>query len=92
MHLLKYQHNAIWFDEYMCLCSVAYRNCTDCMDDLDESRSHALKELLRDYFDKRRNLDMSKPCEEEEDEEESLNKCKVCSWNSSDLKSSASRD
>lgn len=48
------------------------------MDDLEESRSQALKELLRDYFDKRRNLDLSKHYQEEEDEEEELNKCKVC--------------
>ncbi|XP_056597984.1 ATP-dependent DNA helicase Q4 [Triplophysa dalaica] len=60
--------------------SVAYRNCSECMDDLDESRSHTLKDLLRDYFDKRRNLDMSKPCEDEDDEEESLNKCKMREW------------
>lgn len=68
------------FNKFVCVfvCSVAYRNCSECMDDLDESRSHTLKDLLRDYFDKRRNLDMSKPCEDEDDEEESLNKCKVC--------------
>uniref|UniRef100_A0A673KP50 DNA 3'-5' helicase n=1 Tax=Sinocyclocheilus rhinocerous TaxID=307959 RepID=A0A673KP50_9TELE len=58
--------------------SIAYRNCSQCMDDLEESRSQALKELLRHYFDKRRNLDLSKHYqEEEEDEEEELNKCKV---------------
>lgn len=62
----------------VCVCSVAYRNCSLCMDDLEESRSQALKELLRDYFDKRRNLDLSKHYQEEEDEEEELNKCKVC--------------
>lgn len=62
----------------MFVCSVAYRNCSLCMDDLEESRSQALKELLRHYFDKRRNLDLSKHYqEEEEDEEEELNKCKV---------------
>ncbi|XP_055076482.2 ATP-dependent DNA helicase Q4 [Misgurnus anguillicaudatus] len=61
--------------------SVAYRNCSECMDDLDESRSDDLKQLLRDYFDKRRNLDLSKDCQdEEEDEEESLNKCKMRDW------------
>uniref|UniRef100_A0A671P9Z5 DNA 3'-5' helicase n=1 Tax=Sinocyclocheilus anshuiensis TaxID=1608454 RepID=A0A671P9Z5_9TELE len=58
--------------------SVAYRNCSQCMDDLEESRSQALKELLCHYFDKRRNLDLSKHYqEEEEDEEEELNKCKA---------------
>ncbi|KAK2887575.1 hypothetical protein Q8A67_015803 [Cirrhinus molitorella] len=61
--------------------SVAYRNCSLCMDDLEESRSQALKELLRDYFDKRRNLDLSKHYQEEElDEEEELNKCKMRDW------------
>lgn len=60
--------------------SVAYRNCSQCMDDLEESRSHDLKELLRDYFDKRRNLDQSKHYQEEEDEEEELNKCKMRDW------------
>uniref|UniRef100_A0A8C1N6C1 DNA 3'-5' helicase n=1 Tax=Cyprinus carpio TaxID=7962 RepID=A0A8C1N6C1_CYPCA len=61
--------------------SVAYRNCSLCMDDLEESRSQALKELLRHYFDKRRNLDLSKHYqEEEEDEEEELNKCKMRDW------------
>uniref|UniRef100_A0A673KWK5 ATP-dependent DNA helicase Q4 n=1 Tax=Sinocyclocheilus rhinocerous TaxID=307959 RepID=A0A673KWK5_9TELE len=61
--------------------SIAYRNCSQCMDDLEESRSQALKELLRHYFDKRRNLDLSKHYqEEEEDEEEELNKCKMRDW------------
>ncbi|XP_067281238.1 ATP-dependent DNA helicase Q4 [Pseudorasbora parva] len=60
--------------------SVAYRNCSLCMDDLEESRSQALKELLRDYFDKRRNLDLSKHYQEEEDEEDELNKCKMRDW------------
>ncbi|XP_016348107.1 ATP-dependent DNA helicase Q4 [Sinocyclocheilus anshuiensis] len=61
--------------------SVAYRNCSQCMDDLEESRSQALKELLCHYFDKRRNLDLSKHYqEEEEDEEEELNKCKMRDW------------
>ncbi|TRY87371.1 hypothetical protein DNTS_003944 [Danionella cerebrum] len=59
--------------------SVAYRNCGQCMDDLDESRSQDLKGLLGDYFDKRRNLDLSEQ-EEEEDEEEELNRCKMKDW------------
>ncbi|XP_043072964.1 ATP-dependent DNA helicase Q4 [Puntigrus tetrazona] len=61
--------------------SVAYRNCSQCTDELEDGRSQALKELLRDYFDKRRNLDLSKRCQEEEDEEEEeLNKCKMRDW------------
>lgn len=61
--------------------SVAYRNCSLCLDDLEESRSQALKDLLSDYFDKRRNLELSKQClEDEHDEEEELNKCKMRDW------------
>uniref|UniRef100_A0A3B4CKC3 DNA 3'-5' helicase n=1 Tax=Pygocentrus nattereri TaxID=42514 RepID=A0A3B4CKC3_PYGNA len=57
--------------------SVAYRNCSFCMDELDETRSLKLKELLSDYFDKRRDLDMSKKYEEDQDDEDkTLNKCK----------------
>ena len=58
---------------------MAYRNCSFCMDELDETRSLKLKELLSDYFDKRRDLNMSKKYEEDQDDEdETLNKCKVC--------------
>ncbi|XP_072530694.1 ATP-dependent DNA helicase Q4 [Salminus brasiliensis] len=61
--------------------SVAYRNCSFCMDELDEDRSLKLKGLLADYFDKRRDLDMSKKyTEEEDDEDETLNKCKLKDW------------
>lgn len=61
--------------------SVAYRNCSFCMDELDEERSLKLKELLSDYFDKRRDLDMSKKfTEEQDDEDETLNKCKMKDW------------
>ncbi|XP_017556968.1 ATP-dependent DNA helicase Q4 [Pygocentrus nattereri] len=61
--------------------SVAYRNCSFCMDELDETRSLKLKELLSDYFDKRRDLDMSKKYEEDQDDEDkTLNKCKLKEW------------
>ncbi|KAG9278970.1 ATP-dependent DNA helicase Q4 [Astyanax mexicanus] len=61
--------------------SVAYRNCSFCMDELDEERSLKLKELLSDYFDKRRDLDMSKKFpEEQDDEDETLNKCRLKDW------------
>lgn len=48
------------------------------MDELDEARSLRLKELLADYFEKRRDLDMSKYEEEQEDEDETFSKLKVC--------------
>lgn len=60
------------------LCSVAYKSCSFCTDKLDESRSLKLKGLLGDYFDKRRELDLSRKFQEEkDDEEEVLLKCKV---------------
>ena len=37
-------------------CSVAFPSASSCVDDLDESRSLRLKDLLSDYFDKRRDL------------------------------------
>uniref|UniRef100_A0A8K9Y290 DNA 3'-5' helicase n=1 Tax=Oncorhynchus mykiss TaxID=8022 RepID=A0A8K9Y290_ONCMY len=60
--------------------SVAFKSCSFCTDKLDESRSLKLKGLLGDYFDKRRELDLSRKFQEEkdgEDEEELLLKCKV---------------
>ncbi|XP_076866047.1 ATP-dependent DNA helicase Q4 isoform X2 [Brachyhypopomus gauderio] len=39
--------------------SVAYRSCGSCLDELDETRSLKLKELLADYFEKRRELDVT---------------------------------
>ncbi|XP_060753641.1 ATP-dependent DNA helicase Q4 isoform X2 [Tachysurus vachellii] len=60
--------------------SVAYRNCSFCMDELDESRSLRLKGLLADYFEKRRDLDMSKYEEEQDDEEETFSKFKLKDW------------
>uniref|UniRef100_A0AAZ3PCM8 DNA 3'-5' helicase n=1 Tax=Oncorhynchus tshawytscha TaxID=74940 RepID=A0AAZ3PCM8_ONCTS len=59
--------------------SVAFKSCSVCTDKLDESRSLKLKGLLGDYFDKRRELDLSRKFQEEkdgEDEEEELLKCK----------------
>jgi len=38
-------------------CSVAFPSATSCVDDLDENRSLQLKNLLSEYFDKRRNRD-----------------------------------
>ncbi|XP_030644288.1 ATP-dependent DNA helicase Q4 [Chanos chanos] len=61
--------------------SVAFRNCSFCMDELDEDRSLQLKGLLADYFEKRRDLDFSKKYQEDQDEEEeTLNKCKLRDW------------
>lgn len=61
--------------------SVAYRNCSFCMDELDEERSLKLKELLSEYFDKRRDLDMSKEFQQDQDDEDdSLNKFKMKDW------------
>uniref|UniRef100_A0A674EIC5 RecQ helicase-like 4 n=1 Tax=Salmo trutta TaxID=8032 RepID=A0A674EIC5_SALTR len=40
--------------------SVAYKSCSFCTDELDERRSLKLKRLLWDYFDKRRDLDLSR--------------------------------
>ncbi|XP_045565261.1 ATP-dependent DNA helicase Q4-like isoform X1 [Salmo salar] len=58
--------------------SVAYKSCSFCTDKLDESRSLKLKGLLGDYFDKRRELDLSRKFQEEkDDEEEVLLKCKM---------------
>lgn len=48
------------------------------MDELDEARSLRLKELLADYFEKRRDLDLSKYKEEQDDEDETFSKFKVC--------------
>ncbi|KAJ8273375.1 hypothetical protein GJAV_G00100890 [Gymnothorax javanicus] len=63
--------------------SVAYRNCSFCTDEMDESRSLMLKELLRDYFDKKRDLDLSKAYHEDaenEDDDEVLRKYKLKDW------------
>ncbi|XP_061111178.1 ATP-dependent DNA helicase Q4 [Conger conger] len=62
--------------------SVAYRNCSYCTEEMDESRSLMLKELLSDYFDKKRDLDLSKKynTEEEDEEDEELSKFKMKDW------------
>ncbi|KAG5842663.1 hypothetical protein ANANG_G00180000 [Anguilla anguilla] len=61
--------------------SVAYRNCSFCTDEMDERRSLMLKELLRDYFDKKRDLDLSNEYhEDEEEDDEVLNKYKLKDW------------
>ncbi|XP_041759672.1 ATP-dependent DNA helicase Q4 [Coregonus clupeaformis] len=62
--------------------SVAYKSCSFCTDELDESRSLKLKGLLGDYFDKRRELDLSRKFQEEKDggDEEVLMKCKMKDW------------
>ncbi|CAB1320464.1 unnamed protein product [Coregonus sp. 'balchen'] len=68
--------------------SVAYKSCSFCTDELDESRSLKLKGLLGDYFDKRRELDLSRKFQEEKDggDEEVLMKCKSFLGNRSDEK------
>uniref|UniRef100_A0A8K9X7R7 DNA 3'-5' helicase n=1 Tax=Oncorhynchus mykiss TaxID=8022 RepID=A0A8K9X7R7_ONCMY len=50
--------------------SVAFKSCSFCTDKLDESRSLKLKGLLGDYFDKRRELDLSRKFQEEKDGED----------------------
>uniref|UniRef100_A0A8C9W4I4 ATP-dependent DNA helicase Q4 n=1 Tax=Scleropages formosus TaxID=113540 RepID=A0A8C9W4I4_SCLFO len=40
--------------------SVAYQNCSFCTDERDEDRSLKLKALLKDYFDKKMDFDLSK--------------------------------
>ncbi|XP_041739473.2 ATP-dependent DNA helicase Q4 [Coregonus clupeaformis] len=61
--------------------SVAYTSCRSCTDQLDERRSLKLKGLLGDYFDKRRDLDLSRKFQEEKDgEDEVLMKCKMKDW------------
>ncbi|XP_063041795.1 ATP-dependent DNA helicase Q4 [Engraulis encrasicolus] len=61
--------------------SVAYRSCSYCLEELDEERSLRLKELLSEYFDKRRDLDLSKEYQQDQDEDEdSLIKLKMKDW------------
>uniref|UniRef100_A0AAQ6ACX3 DNA 3'-5' helicase n=1 Tax=Amphiprion ocellaris TaxID=80972 RepID=A0AAQ6ACX3_AMPOC len=56
--------------------SVAFRSVLSCVDDLDESRSLQLKNLLSEYFDKRRDREHAlKPVELEE-----LDKYKLLDW------------
>ncbi|MBN3283160.1 RECQ4 helicase, partial [Polyodon spathula] len=60
--------------------SVAYRNCSSCTDELDVERSLKLKALLKDYFDKKVDLDLSKKYQEYLEEEEALSKFKIKDW------------
>nr|XP_015212812.1 PREDICTED: ATP-dependent DNA helicase Q4 [Lepisosteus oculatus] len=61
--------------------SVAYRNCSFCTDEMDEERSLKLKKLLRDYFDEKMDLDLSKKYEEDkEKEDEELSESKLKDW------------
>ncbi|RXM27385.1 ATP-dependent DNA helicase Q4 [Acipenser ruthenus] len=60
--------------------SVAYRNCSSCADELDVERSLKLKALLKDYFDKKVDLDLSKQYQEYVEEEEALSKFKIKDW------------
>ncbi|XP_061598358.1 ATP-dependent DNA helicase Q4 [Cololabis saira] len=56
--------------------SVAFQNVTSCVDELDGSRSVKLKELLSEYFDKRRDKDLTlKPLQLEE-----LDNYKLLDW------------
>ncbi|XP_017275953.1 ATP-dependent DNA helicase Q4 [Kryptolebias marmoratus] len=56
--------------------SVAFKSVTSCVDDLDESRSLQLKNLLSEYFDQRRDRDHTlEPLDLEE-----LNKYKLLDW------------
>ncbi|XP_036411164.1 ATP-dependent DNA helicase Q4 [Megalops cyprinoides] len=68
---------------FRAFCSVAYRNCSFCTDEMDEERSLKLKELLRDYFDKKKELDLSKNSledKENEEDDEGLSMCKMRDW------------
>nr|XP_014354024.1 PREDICTED: ATP-dependent DNA helicase Q4 [Latimeria chalumnae] len=62
--------------------SVAFRNYSSCSEEVHTGRSSRLKELLRDYFDKKVERDQSgMPVDkEEEEEEEDLNKMKLRDW------------
>ncbi|KAM9776242.1 ATP-dependent DNA helicase Q4 isoform X1 [Syngnathus typhle] len=57
--------------------SVSFKNVLSCMDDLDEGRSLRLKDLLSDYFDKRRERDLTREPMEAED---SLDRYKLLDW------------
>ncbi|XP_061753545.1 ATP-dependent DNA helicase Q4 [Nerophis ophidion] len=57
--------------------SVAFQNVVSCMEDLDEARSFQLKDLLSDYFDKRRDRDLT---QHPLDVHESLDQYKILDW------------
>ncbi|KPP71518.1 ATP-dependent DNA helicase Q4-like [Scleropages formosus] len=65
--------------------SVAYQNCSFCTDERDEDRSLKLKALLKDYFDKKMDFDLSKNLQkdreaEDAEEYEELNVVKMKDW------------
>ncbi|XP_061670036.1 ATP-dependent DNA helicase Q4 isoform X2 [Syngnathoides biaculeatus] len=57
--------------------SVAFKSVLSCVDDLDETRSLRLKDLLSDYFDKRRERDLTLDPLESED---NLDYYKLLDW------------
>ncbi|XP_054620170.1 ATP-dependent DNA helicase Q4 [Dunckerocampus dactyliophorus] len=57
--------------------SVAFQNVLSCVDNLDEARSLQLKDLLSDYFDKRRDRDLTK---QPLDVQEGLDQYKLLDW------------
>nr|XP_061786920.1 ATP-dependent DNA helicase Q4-like [Nerophis lumbriciformis] len=57
--------------------SVAFQNVVSCVEDLDEARSLQLKDLLSDYFDKRRDRDLT---QHPLDVHESLDQYKILDW------------
>ncbi|XP_061521256.1 ATP-dependent DNA helicase Q4 isoform X2 [Phycodurus eques] len=57
--------------------SVAFKSVLSCVDNLDENRSRQLKDLLSDYFDKRRDRDFTL---DPLNLEESLDQYKLLDW------------
>uniref|UniRef100_A0A4W3GC95 DNA 3'-5' helicase n=1 Tax=Callorhinchus milii TaxID=7868 RepID=A0A4W3GC95_CALMI len=67
--------------------SVAFRNCSSCMDHINVERSTRLKQQLKEYFDQWGDSDNSKKdLEQEGVEEEELDKLKVCETLLSDIR------
>eukprot|EP00062_Callorhinchus_milii_P010249 gi/632954930/ref/XP_007893222.1/ PREDICTED: ATP-dependent DNA helicase Q4 isoform X1 [Callorhinchus milii] len=61
--------------------SVAFRNCSSCMDHINVERSTRLKQQLKEYFDQWGDSDNSKKdLEQEGVEEEELDKLKLKEW------------
>lgn len=52
--LLLYITLTVCYSIFVLFCSVAFQSVLSCVEDLDESRSAQLKNLLSEYFDKRR--------------------------------------
>uniref|UniRef100_A0A7N8YLM4 DNA 3'-5' helicase n=1 Tax=Mastacembelus armatus TaxID=205130 RepID=A0A7N8YLM4_9TELE len=68
--------------------SVAFQSVLSCIDDLDESRSLQLKDLLSEYFDKRRDRDHTlKPVDIEELDKYKVTHAMIISRVSSDIRS-----